>query len=280
VTLGQSIYNWGVYSNETNSKEDSFDLLGKLSKMLGSAGSATATTLQSISALRSDLQGETSKLLMKLIDFRLEIMKTTKEHDGGKKKTGTGAAGFSKSSSGAKVCLHCGDFRRKGQEIELLHCNCGKSFHHICAGLVGHESWRICFDCSKSTATSPTKQVRNEGKECPLEKALHALSEAYKTLQKASTAYQLCGRKDSVEKENEFITALDLAGDCVKTAWRAWSASEDGPSTLKDDTRSLFTSVLEAMKEIPESRARLRADMAFIKRNILGSKWSIYSILN
>jgi hypothetical protein len=83
-----------------------------------------------------------------------------------------------------------------------------------------------------------------------------------------------------VEKEKEFIKALDIAGGCVTTAWRAWNGSEDGPSTLKDDTRSLDTSVLEAMKEIPDSRAKLRAEMAFIKRNILGSKWSIYSILN
>ena len=59
VAVGQSIYNWGVYSNQKTSKEDSFDLLDKLSKMLERAGNATATTTESISTLRSDLQGET-----------------------------------------------------------------------------------------------------------------------------------------------------------------------------------------------------------------------------
>jgi hypothetical protein len=34
-------------------------------------------------------------------------------------------------------------------------------------------------------------------------------------LQKASTAYQLCGHKDSVEKEKEFITALTVSSDKI-----------------------------------------------------------------
>ena len=206
-----------------------------------------------------------------MFDFDLEIMKkTSQEKDDGKKKGGKGRAGVSTSSSDAKVCLHCGDLKRKGQEVRLHDCECGKSFHHLCAGEAGHESWNVCIDCAASTE----KPVRHEGKECGMEKAFKALSEAHTNLEKASTAYQLSGRKDSLAKENEFGKALDIAGDCVKAAWRAWNHCEDGPSKLKDDTRSLVEAVIESMKEIPDSKFRLRGDMAFIKRDILGCECS------
>ena len=69
-------------------------------------------------------------------------------------------------------------------------------------------------------------------------------------------------------KKNEF--GMDIAGESFKTAWRAWNQSADVPSKLKDDTGSLVTAGIHSIKEFPDSRHRLRADMGFVKGDVLG----------
>ena len=41
-------------------------------------------------------------------------------------------------------------------------------------------------------------------------------------------------------------------------------------SKLKDDTGSLVTAGIHSIKEFPDSRHRLRADMGFVKGDVLG----------
>jgi len=63
------------------------------------------------------------------------------------KQTRRVEAPATQTKSGA--CIHCHSARAddKGKEMTLFKCACGKQFHHMCAGELGHESWRTCFDC-------------------------------------------------------------------------------------------------------------------------------------
>jgi hypothetical protein len=47
-----------------------------------------------------------------------------------------------------RICIHCRKSETENQTT-LYTSNCGNAFHHVCAGKLGHENWKICLECAK-----------------------------------------------------------------------------------------------------------------------------------
>ena len=147
-----------------------------------------------------------------------------------------------------KCCLHCGKTELNGKKVRLHACECGKVFHHICAGRVGHDEYSKCFDCAVPQDVSGQSSATGMGPN--LEKALEGLSAAQKNLMKLSSELELSGQRDSRSKADAFGKGCATAKECVLAAWQAWSQSR---SPTKDKTIRLKELIGEVLKGVSGS---------------------------
>ena len=159
-------------------------------------------------------------------------------------KGGSGAASTEKS------CLHCGNALLHGREVKLHECACGKVYHHLCAGLVNHTGFSVCYDCSVGDKPSqaPQSTTSASDRRSTLKKALDALSEAHQSLLNLSSEKELCNANEWKQKAPQFSKACTTVKEHATSAWRVWTQSDCADPAESRELQHLIGLVLVLLK--------------------------------
>lgn len=172
-----------------------------------------------------------------------------------------------------KCCLHCDQTLLNGNKVKLHACRCGKVFHHICAGKVGHHEYSKCFDCSVRQETSGESSATDMGTK--LEKALEGLSAAQQKLMKLSSELELSGHRESKSKADAYGKGCATAKECVTAAWQAWSQCKSPTKDSTDRLKNLIGDILELVTGSPHF-----AEISFIWKKFEGAHFIFFKLFN
>ena len=248
--------NAGEHDNDCGKRKDG-----------GTSTHATAST--SNSSKKTDKRNASSKGS----HAKTNVNASTSDEDNGAEEGNSNTREASGTCASLdKACLHCKQAQLFGANITLHKCGCGKVYHHLCAGKVGHTMFATCYDCARDNGTPPVTNASDTDRRSNLRKELDLLSGAHESLLNVSSELQLCSDFETEKKEKEFSECCGSAARHVVSAWQAWSQSESAPPKDKTELKDLIQRVLGLVKD-----TRQFSDIDYIRKKLEGK--SFYYII-